>query len=134
MLQIEIIGNLGADAIVKDFNGQKFISFSVAHTEKYTDAAGQKHERTTWVSCLKYGESAVLNYLKKGTLVYVRGALYTKIYEANGKPQVAVNCKVGELTLLGGSNHTEAAPAQTAAPTAAPAPAAEKKPEDDLPF
>lgn len=67
MLVLEAIGNLGADAIIKDLNGQKYIAFSVAHTESYKDSQGQRHERTTWVSCLKYGESQVINYLKKGT-------------------------------------------------------------------
>lgn len=64
MLVLEAIGNLGADAIIKDLNGQKYIAFSVAHTESYKDSQGQRHERTTWVSCLKYGESQVINYLK----------------------------------------------------------------------
>jgi len=64
MLQIEIIGNLGQDAEIKEFNGQRFISFSVAHTESYTDAHGERQKRTVWVSCLKYGESGVINYLK----------------------------------------------------------------------
>jgi len=34
-LKLEIIGNLGADATVKDVNNSKAISFSVAHSEKY---------------------------------------------------------------------------------------------------
>lgn len=75
MLVLEAIGNLGADAIIKDLNGQKYIAFSVAHTESYKDSQGQRHERTTWVSCLKYGESQVINYLKKGTRVFIRGEL-----------------------------------------------------------
>ena len=103
MLVVEIIGNLGADAVIKEFKGQKFISFSVAHTESYTDGQGQKHERTTWVSCLKYGESAVINYLKKGTRVFLRGELSVKTYEAGGTVQAGINCKVKELQLLGGS-------------------------------
>lgn len=47
MLVLEAIGNLGADAIIKDLNGQKYIAFSVAHTESYKDSQGQRHERTT---------------------------------------------------------------------------------------
>ena len=84
MLVLEAIGNLGADAIIKDLNGQKYIAFSVAHTESYKDSQGQRHERTTWVSCLKYGESQVINYLKKGTRVFIRGELSAKAYEAGG--------------------------------------------------
>lgn len=112
MLVVEIIGNLGADALIKEFKGQKFISFSVAHTESYTDGQGQKHERTIWVSCLKYGESAVINYLKKGTRVFLRGELSVKTYEAGGSVQVGINCKVKELQLLGGSRPEQQAGGQ----------------------
>lgn len=112
MLVVEIIGNLGADAVIKEFKGQKFISFSVAHTESYTDVQGQKHERTTWVSCLKYGESAVINYLKKGTRVFLRGELSVKTYEAGGTVQAGINCKVKELQLLGGSRPEQQAGGQ----------------------
>ena len=37
MLKVEMIGNLGADAEIKDHQGRKFVSFRVAHTEKWTD-------------------------------------------------------------------------------------------------
>jgi single-strand DNA-binding protein len=141
MLQVEVIGNIGADAVVKEFNGQKFISFSVAHTERYTDSQGQRRDRTTWVSCLKYGESGVLAYLKKGTRVFVRGELSAKIYETNRTQQVGINCRVRELELLGGGNRAEQSEAEpSATPTAsapASAPAAPYMPTDepdDLPF
>ena len=138
MMCLELIGNLGADATIKQFSGQSYIAFSVAHTESYTDGQGQKHERTTWVSCLKYGESAVINYLKKGTRVFVRGDLSAKAYEANGTPQVGLNCRVKELQLLGGNKPAEQ---QTENREPGPAPTY-SQPEapfsndgnDDLPF
>ena len=140
MLAVEVIGNLGADATIREFSGQKFIAFSVAHTESYTNAQGQKQERTTWVSCLKYGESPVINYLKKGTRVFIRGELSAKAYEAGGALQAGINCRVRELQLLGGNraDQTEA-PQQavtTSAATPTYAPPAYQQPEevDDLPF
>lgn len=141
MLAVEVIGNLGADAVIREFSGQKFIAFSVAHTESYNNAQGQKQERTTWVSCLKYGESAVLNYLKKGTRVFVRGELSTKIYEAGGSPQVGVNCKVKELKLLGGTKTEGQQPEPQQQAQAAPTyqqdnsnPFPPNSGSDDLPF
>jgi single-strand DNA-binding protein len=108
MLVVEIIGNLGGDATIKEFSGQKFISFSVAHTESYNDGQGQKRERTTWISCLKHGESAVINYLKKGTRVFLRGELSAKVYnDGSGTPQVGLSCRVRELQLLGGNKPAE---------------------------
>ena len=142
MLVLEVAGNLGADAIIKDLNGQKYIAFSVAHTESYKDAQGQRRERTTWVSCLKYGESPVINYLRKGTRVIVRGDLSTKVYEAGGNMQAGINCRVHELYLMGGNRPDQgeanqpAATTTAASPTYAPQPPAYQQPneEDDLPF
>ena len=37
MIRLEIVGNLGADAEIKDYNGNKFVSFRVAHSEKWVD-------------------------------------------------------------------------------------------------
>ena len=142
MLVLEVAGNLGADAIIKDLNGQKYIAFSVAHTESYKDAQGQRRERTTWVSCLKYGESPVINYLRKGTRVIVRGDLSTKVYEAGGNMQAGINCRVRELYLMGGNRPDQgeanqpSATTTAASPTYAPQPPAYQQPneEDDLPF
>lgn len=136
MLVLEAIGNLGADAILKDLNGQKYIAFSVAHTESYKDSQGQRRERTTWVSCLKYGESPVINYLKKGTRVFVRGELSAKAYEAGGTVQAGINCRVRELQLLSGTRTEQTDTQPAAAPAQTPTSAAYQQPndEDDLPF
>ena len=42
MITLEIIGNIGADATIKDINGQKYISFSVANTDTYTTNTGER--------------------------------------------------------------------------------------------
>ena len=34
MLQIEVIGNIGNDAEIKDFSGKKYVAFNVAHLDK----------------------------------------------------------------------------------------------------
>ena len=49
MLQIEVIGNIGADAEIKEFGGKKYVSFNVAHSERRKDASGTTVESTTWV-------------------------------------------------------------------------------------
>lgn len=145
MLQVEIIGNIGNDAQVKDFNGKKYISFNVAHSEKFKNQQGVETERTTWVSVLKPGESAVAQYLKKGTPVFVRGDLSVKAYKDNaGNWQVGVNCLAREVRLLPGGKRDQNAGTQQEAPAAEPAtntnvssaPAASEGEgnADDLPF
>ena len=99
MLAIEFCGYVGNDAEIKEFNGQKFISFNVATSERYKDAQGNTVSRTTWVSCLKPGESAVVQYLKKGTQVFVRGDFSAKTFTGANGIQVGVNCRVRSRTL-----------------------------------
>jgi single-strand DNA-binding protein len=143
MLQVEIIGNIGNDAQVKDFNGKKYISFNVAHSEKFTTKQGVETERTTWVSVLRPGESGLVQYLKKGTPVFVRGDLSFKQYQdQHHNWQTGVNCLAREIQLLPGGKRDQnqqdaAAPAQGDAPAEATPPAIELTGEgdkSDLPF
>jgi single-strand DNA-binding protein len=118
MLEITIIGNIGKDAEQKDINGRPAMTFSVAHSEKGTD--GQEH--TTWVSCIrniKDGNNALLPYLRKGTRVYVRGKVYTKIYNDTA----TLNCNVTYIELLGSSQQQAAhQPTQYGTPNPSPTP------------
>ena len=117
MLKVEIIGNIGNDAVVKDFNGKKYIAFNVAHSEKYKDAQGNTIEKTTWVSVLKPGESNVVQYLKKGTGVYICGDLSVKSYQDNtGHWQTGVNCLAREVQLLPGGKREQNPTQQTNTP------------------
>lgn len=116
MLKCEFVGHIGSDAEIKEFNGKRFISFNVATSERYKDVQGQTVTRTTWVSCLKPGEGAVVNYLKKGTQVFCRGDLTAKPYTGRNGIEAGLNCRVTELELLG--SRQDAQPGTTAtAPT-----------------
>jgi single-strand DNA-binding protein len=145
MLKLEILGNIGNDAQVKDFNGKKYIAFNVAHSEKFKNAQGTETERTTWVSVLYPGEGAIVNYLKKGTGVFVRGDMSVKMFQDSGHNwQIGVNCLAREVQLLPGGKRDQneqagqqpaaPAPASTQAQAPAPEAPAEGGTNDDLPF
>lgn len=101
MLKAEFVGHIGADAEIKEFNGKRNIAFNVATSERFKDAQGNPVSRTTWVSCLKPGDGAVVNYLKKGTQVFCRGNLSAKPYTGRNGVEAGLNCTVTELELLG---------------------------------
>lgn len=106
MLKCEIIGNLGADAQVKGENGKQFISFNVAHTDKWTDEAGTVHEQTQWVSCIINDvNTKVLPYLLKGKTVYVRGDARLRVFSSEKERRMVAGMTVNvrEVELLGGS-------------------------------
>ena len=103
MLQIEVIGNIGADAEIKEFGGKKYVSFNVAHSERRKDANGTTVESTTWVSVLSFGDGGGLTqYLKRCAKVFVRGRMSVKQYQdKNNHWQVVVNCNASEVQLCG---------------------------------
>lgn len=137
MIKLEIIGNLGADAEIKQYNRNKFVSFRVAHTDKWVDQqTGVISTQTTWVSCSLNGDGGALtSYLKKGTKVYVRGTPGFVVYSSpkTHKMETGINLFVREVELCGGHQEQEqnnTNPAQ--APAGATTPPTNKK--SDLPF
>lgn len=105
MLQNVVIGNLGADAQVKGEQGREFVTFRVAHTDKWTDAAGQQHSETTWVDCVLNGKPKVFEYLKKGVQVCVIGTTSLRVYSSakDRCMKAGVQVNVRSIELLGGS-------------------------------
>lgn len=104
MLKLEIVGNLGADAIFSNDNGRNFIKFRVAHTDKFTDMAGTVHENTTWVNCFMQGDGGkLLQYLKKGTKVFCRGDVQLRTFTDNKTHETiaGISMSVRELELCG---------------------------------
>ena len=118
---MEIIGNLGADAEVKVYNGNKFVSFRVAHTDKWVDQqTGVISTQTTWVSCSLNGDGGALTpYLKKGTKVFVRGTPNFVTYSSpkTHKFETGVNLFVREIELCGGHQEQEQNQSTTQTPT-----------------
>lgn len=105
MLQLIIVGNLGADAVVKEANGKKFVSFNVAHTERWTDDQGVIHDTTQWVGCALSGDGGnLLQYLRKGTSIYAIGRVKTRVYSSEqARGFVAgLDLNVQHIELIGG--------------------------------
>lgn len=105
MLQVSVIGHLGADAKVKSANGKQFVSFNVAHTDVWQDEKQVKHEETTWVSCALNGNGGnVLPYLKRGQQVFCQGRASLRVYSSKkARAMVAgVNLSVDRIELVGG--------------------------------
>lgn len=129
MLQLEIIGNLGNDAEIKEFSGKKYVSMNVAHSEKKKDGS----ENIVWVSVLWYGDGGGLfQYLKRGCKVFLRGRLVPKAYiDKQNQPQCAVNMYANEVTLCGGKQEATRQDGGTTTNNAASSPV---NGDDDLPF
>lgn len=102
MIKMQVIGNIGADAVQRETNGRKYTTFSVAVSSKLKNPDGTETERTTWISCTRDGMKTVDQWLKKGRQVYVEGTPSVSMYtDTQGKPQVNIRLSVSRIELLG---------------------------------
>ncbi len=150
MIKLQVIGNLGKDAIVNNVNGKNVINFTVAHTERYKDAQGNQKDRTTWVDCAYWTDrTAVAPYLKKGTQVFVEGQPDVRTYTTqDGRNGASLTLRIASVQLLGGrtgdsggsgageggGQQYASAPAYSQPATSAPSANEITEPLDDLPF
>lgn len=124
MQKIQLIGNLGKDAEVKVFYEKDYTVFSIGCSKK--NAKGESV--TTWYDCFKYGKNEfLLQYLTKGTKVFIHGDFSAKITHSDkdNKDYLNMSVNVTQLHLIG-SKVQEGGEAKVE----------EKKEEkgDDLPF
>ena len=102
--KITLIGNLGADAEIKQFeNGNVQISFSIATSKKWKDKnTGEWKEKSTWHNIRKYGTN--LDYLKerlvKGCRVFIEGEQLHDKYEKDGETKYFANVKAEIIKFL----------------------------------
>ena len=141
MIKMQVIGNLGKDCVVNTVNGKNVINFTVAHTEKYRDSAGNNQEKTTWVDCAYWTDrTAIAPYLKKGQLVYAEGSPEAEGY-MNKENQAAatLRMRVQNVQLLGskgsdGAQNTQPAMSEASSTYGSNKSIDTSEPADDLPF
>ena len=104
MLSTSCIGHLGGDAVCKSANGKEFTTFRIAHTSRWTNANGTTNEETCWVDCVMQGKPNVIEFLKKGQLVYVSGSTSLRVYSSQKDRcmKAGLTINVRQLELLGG--------------------------------
>ena len=110
--KVILVGNLGKDPKVARLNsGDSVVSFSLATSETWKDKqSGERKEKTEWHNVVIFNENLAKiakDYLKKGSKVYLEGALQTRKWQdqsGNDKytTEVVLQRFRGELTLLDG--------------------------------
>jgi single-strand DNA-binding protein len=84
--KVILIGNLGADPEVRTFqNGGKVCNLRIATSETWKDKnTGERREKTEWHTVAIFSEGLVRvceQYLRKGSKVYIEGALQTRKWQ-----------------------------------------------------
>lgn len=104
--KVILLGNVGKDPQIRDGNGLKFATFSLATTDKsYTKRDGTvMPERTEWHSIVANGNivQVIERYVKAGTKLYIEGKLRTRKYTARDNTERQVTeVYVDSMELLG---------------------------------
>lgn len=116
MMKLSAIGNLGADAQLQVSNGDEYVTFRIAHTQRFT-REGRDVEETTWISCSMWGNAGnLLPYLRRGAKVYVEGNVHLRVFSSQKtrRMEAGVNLSVTHVELCGGS--TDAVPRSLVTP------------------
>ena len=69
--KVILIGNLGNDPERKQTTNSSVTTFNVATSERWTDKAGDQHEKTEWHKCVAWARTGEIaaEYLRKGSKV-----------------------------------------------------------------
>lgn len=110
--KVILIGNLGKDPEIRTLNsGDRVANLRIATSETWRDkGSGERKEKTEWHQVVIFNENIVKvaeQYLKKGSTVYVEGALQTRKWtDQQGVEKYSTEIVLqkfrGELTMLGG--------------------------------
>ena len=110
--KVILVGNLGADPEIRTLNsGDRVANLRVATSETWRDrSSGERKERTEWHRVVIFNDNLVKvaeNYLRKGSKVYLEGALQTRKWtDQSGQEKFSTEVVLqkfrGELTMLDG--------------------------------
>jgi single-strand DNA-binding protein len=112
--KVIIVGNLGADPDVKRTqDGRAIVNLSIATSDTWKDKnTGERKEKSEWHRVVIFSEGlckVAENYLKKGSKVYLEGALATRKWTDNNgvdkySTEIVLQGFNSTLTMLDGAN------------------------------
>ncbi|KPH14550.1 single-stranded DNA-binding protein [Chryseobacterium sp. ERMR1:04] len=100
-----LIGHTGKEVEIVNFDsGAVKASVSLATSDYYTNAKGEKVEETQWHSLVAFGKTAEIfqKYVPKGKEIAVEGKLTYRSYDdKDGVKRYITEIKVDEILFLG---------------------------------
>lgn len=119
--KVILVGNLGADPEIRSLgSGDRVANLRIATSETWRDrTTGERKEKTEWHRVVIFNDNLVKvaeQYLKKGSTVYIEGAIQTRKWtDQSGQEKYSTEIVLqkfrGELTMLGGRGDSAGASA-----------------------
>jgi single-strand DNA-binding protein len=111
--KVILVGNLGRDPELRSTqDGTRIANLNLATSESWRDrVSGERKERTEWHRVVIFNERLVElaeKYLRKGSKIYIEGALQTRKWTDNAgiekySTEIVLQKFRGELTMLDGA-------------------------------
>ena len=106
--KVQLIGRVGADPEIRNTNaGDRIANLRIATSETWKDKSGERQERTSWHTVVVFNDrlaGVVESYVKKGSRIYVEGALTYREWEKDGVKRISAEVQIsrfkGEIILL----------------------------------
>lgn len=109
--KVQLIGNLGNAPEIKTLEtGKKLATFSIATSESYRNAKGEKVTETQWHRVVAWGKLAEIaeKYFDKGKEVAIEGKLVSRSYQdKEGQKKYITEVQAGEMLMLGSKGKDE---------------------------
>lgn len=109
--KVILLGRVGKDPEVKQFDGGNKASFSLATTERgYVSKTGETiPDRVTWhnIVCWKGLATIAERFVKKGDLIYIEGKITNRSWESDGYKHYITEIVADNIELLGGKSETK---------------------------
>ena len=109
--KVILLGRVGKDPEVKQFDGGDKASFSLATTERgYTTKNGTViPERTEWhnIICWKGLASIAERFVNKGDLIYIEGKITTRSWDSDNGKRYITEIVADNIELLGNKSEKD---------------------------
>ena len=103
---VQLIGRLGQDPELRTLtSGKKLTTFSLATSDYYKNANGDRVENTQWHNIVAWGKVGEIaaEYLVKGEEVALEGKLTHRSFEnQNGEKRYVTEITLNALLMIGG--------------------------------
>lgn len=136
--KVQLIGLTGKDPEVREANGTKVASFTLATSERYKDKNGDYQTNTEWHNIVAWRGTAevVEKYIHKGMQIYVEGKIKTRSWDKDGEKRYVTEIIADSIQMLGKKEESQqSAPQQRQQYQTSPLVDGVVEPEDgDLPF
>ena len=102
--KVTLIGRTGKEVEVITLENGVVARVSLATSDFYTNAKGEKVEETQWHNLVAYGKTADImqKYVEKGKEIIVEGKIMYRSYDGNdGQKKYTTDIRVEEIVLLG---------------------------------